>query len=778
MKLGFYCFLFAIWTGLILWLAAPMYAGSASYSQEGNEAAATATEVSTYDSITDIVGPNDQFDWFIIDTGYGAQAGGEIVVTCFEPGLAVRLYQRTSGVDTQLSEKSTSENIHQIIFDLDSMSVYTGTFLLRVTYYSANATAHPYNADFSIYAEGCLTDYNNSAATAYELSLGTSASEYICADDPVDWYKINVSSSDDGAVLALIGDIDSVNMKVMSGLTKPATQVYRGSAGSTADAFYTIDMSTLGKGTYYIVIESNPYDDATHFYTLYYATKSYLGLPSDYALPHYVLNPDPTVHYDWEKNYPWEKNPPIALGPWPRIGGNPANNNLTARPGPMNPSSYWDKQLTMKGSTFKVDVGQLVDTKGKINLESLLKSQIPSITTSFENLTPEPMIDSANGVIIASGTKDYGDLIKKVTVYGIDAKEGDILWTLDEVSSNGQLLLGPHGTFYTPGGGKLGLTGDSGISCVSSTLGDVIWSVDSPRTIIELNALNGTYFIGSDGETIRAYSYKDGSVGWSWAEKGKAAPRSLASDGAGNAYGNIAGTLYKFDSSGTLRYRSLVAAVDSKLPMNSKTVCGPGGRVYMADTRGNIYCCKGGDGTKLWSYPKEANTILEKDNFGLDLGGVEFGGVRLDFGDILDLGDVGDLVNAKDLGDLGDFGDINTIIKQFDKLDMVRDMACTPSGYLVAAFRKRLIVLDINGNLVAERKLDLPIGSGLTVDGSGVIYIGMPTSSKTYRLEAMDYKLNTIWTMDNTGQGSRMIIDMNGRCYTLGGDNVLHCFGQ
>jgi hypothetical protein len=767
MKIKMYILSFAVWVAICILASRPIDAGIVTITGNDN-GAASATQVSTFDCAIDIVGPNDQFDWYIIDTGAGYQTGGDITVTCFEPGLAVRLYQRVGGTDTQISEKSTSANITRIIFDAYSLSLLPGTFLVRVTYYSANPVDHKYHISFGIYSEGCNPDTNDNAAAAYELSLGTSVADYICADDPSDWYKLRLTSADDGAVLALVGDIGSINLKVMSGLTKPATQVFRGSAGGTYDALFIIDMNTLSKGDYYAIVEIDPSDTSTHAYSIYYATRSYLGLSSESKLPNFILGPKGLLNYDWEKNYPWEKTPPIDLGPWPRIGGNPANNDLTAYTGPNSPQTIWEKELKMTGSVITIDALSLLTSEGKVTLDDLLRTQIPSLSLSLENSTPEPLLDSANGIIIASGTKDYGDFIKKVTVYGVDINDGAVLWSLNEVSSNGQLLLGPNGTFLTPGGGTVGLTGDTGISCVSTGLGKALWSVDSPRTTIEINALDETRFVASDGETIRAYFFDDGSVSWSWSEKGKPAPRSLATDGLGNTFGNIGGYLYKFDSSGTRRYRAQVAPVEADIPVNSKTIIGPSGKVFMSDSRGTIYCCKGSDGSILWTYPP-AGTKDDKA-LGIDLGGITIGGVELKFGDLGNLGSA--------LGNVGDIiGETKNILKMFKKLDLAKDLAMTPNGYLVAAFRKRIIVLDTNGKLIAERKLDQPIGSGITIDGAGVIYIGTPKDDGTYCIEAMDHTLTTIWSVDNLGTGSRLVIDSNGLCYHLSGKNMLYCIG-
>jgi len=767
MKVKTYILGLALWVVFCILASRPINAGIVPLTGS-DDGAATATQVSTYDCAINVVGPSDQFDWYILDIGAGYQAGGDITVTCFEPGLAVRLYQSVSGTDTQISEKSTSANIHQIIFDMFSLSLVPGTFLVRVTYYSANPVDHKYHISFGARPEGCMTDTNDSAATAYELSLGTSASDYICADDPSDWYKVSVTSADDGAVLALVGDTGSINLKVLSGLTKPATQVFRGSAGGISEALFVFDMNTMSKGDYYAVVEVDPADISTHVYSIYYATRSDLGLSDEFKLPNFIMMPKPILNYDWEKNYPWEKSPPIDLGPWPRIGGNPANNNLTTYAGPNAPEPLWEKELKMTGSVISIDALSLLTSEAKVTLDDLLRTQIPSLSTSLENLTPEPLLDSANGIIIASGTKDYGDFIKKVTVYGVDVNDGSVLWSLNEVSSNGQLLLVPNGTFLTPGGGTVGLTGDTGISCVSTGLGKVLWSVDSPRTVIEINALDETRFVASDGETIRAYFYTDGSVSWSWSEKGKPAPRSLATDGLGNTFGNIGGYLYKFDSSGTRRYRALVAPVEADIPVNSKTVIGFGGKVYMSDSRGTIYCCKPSDGSILWTYPPEGSK--EKKDFGLDLGGITIGGVELKLGDLSGLSSV--------LGNVGDVvGNAKDILKMFKKLDLAKDMAMMPNGYLVAAFRKRIIVLDTNGKLIAERKLDQSIGSGITTDGAGAIYIGTPKDDGTYRIEAMDHTLTTIWSVDNLGTGSRLVIDTNGLCYHLSGKNILYCIG-
>jgi hypothetical protein len=101
----------------------------------------------------------------------------------------------------------------------------------------------------------------------------------------------------------------------------------------------------------------------------------------------------------------------------------------------------------------------------------------------------------------------------------------------------------------------------------------------------------------------------------------------------------------------------------------------------------------------------------------------------------------------------------------------VVDMALMPNGYIVVAYRKKIFVLDADGGEVAKRGLDGPIGGGLTTDASGAIYASIPGKDGEYHLEAMDYKLNTIWTADNTGACSRPAIDPNGFCYAINAEN-------
>jgi len=99
------------------------------------------------------------------------------------------------------------------------------------------------------------------------------------------------------------------------------------------------------------------------------------------------------------------------------------------------------------------------------------------------------------------------------------------------------------------------------------------------------------------------------------------------------------------------------------------------------------------------------------------------------------------------------------------------------NGYVVVAYRKKLFVLDANGREIAKRGLNSPIGGGLTTDDAGAIYASLADEEGVYYLEAMDHKLNTSWTVPDTGASSRPAISPSGLMYIVNNENQVVCVG-
>lgn len=716
-------------------------------TSDGNNDADNARVVYPLQGFIDCVGPNDTFDFYVFDTGNGSLLGGSVYLYCAEPGLAARLYQRTMSGDVQIAERGTKEDIHSIVFDSNALSLVPGTYMLRVTYYSAFAGDHTYHVNFGLYTDGYPADYNDTYAQAELVDLSSPVMGTVCSYDPVDWYRFDVTSDYDGYALVLENMVNDARLTVYDGNSSSLVKLFESTAGYGADALYAFEISTTGPGTYYLSVESSAVDPVGQPYA--FGLVSYDGyIEAGYSYNPKLINvPGAPSVTGWRAKFPWQQNKAVNLGPWARIGGNPANNGLTAYKGPMNPSLRWDSQLSSKGK-IKIDPMKLLD-EGSISVEDILSGVIPYFTPSFQRIISEPVIDATSGVMIAAAIEEYIEVLQQETFSGVSMEDGSVLWTLPGIASHGQLTLGPNGVFLLPGGGGAGVTGNTGISCYSAALGDLLWSIDTGKPTLDINIVNRDIFVAGDGDMVRGYSMKDGRVKWSTIGPGKPGPRSLATDDAGNTYGNFEGWLYRYNADGSFAYKRQIAAVDDDIPIFSKTVLGADGRLFISDSRGTIYCCKTSDGSLIWQYPEE------KDNtFGL--------------GDLAELLDI-------EIGD--DVEKAQEYLKYIQKPALVVDMAILPNGNVVVAYRKKIFVYDTNGKQIAKRNLHSPIGGGLTTDGAGAIYASLADEEGEYHLEAMDHKLNTIWTVPGTGATSRPAIAPNGILYVVNNENQVVCVG-
>jgi hypothetical protein len=721
---------------------------SAQSTPDGNEAAATATEVYPLQSVIDWVGPNDQFDWYTIDIGSWTSIAGDITVTCAEPGLAVRLYLSSTAGDTLVAEKSSSANTTQFSFPGTSLSY--GTYLLRVTYYSSNAVDHQYHVNFGVYPTGSLMDSDNDPMSARTVYDGYPLTGNVGGTDVQDWCAFSVTTAYDQSVIQLENTVGSIFLSVYDIGTSSSNLLYKQAATGNASAQFQIDLSAHSVSGYVFAVEATPGDIAVHDYTVSIVPDTSLHDSTVIANPEIIDVQNAISATGWRTGFPWQATAPVDLGPWPLVGGNPAGNCLTKYSGPMDPSVQWRTALTVKGEKIKLDPMELLD-EGTLSLDDLLAGQLPYFIPSFQRVISEPLIDYANGVIVAGASKTIIEVLTQESFMGVGIADGTELWSLHGVSSNGQVIIAPGGKLLVPGGGEAGVTGSTGISCYSTTLGTLLWERDTPDPVLDLAIIHSLRFIAGDGKAVRAYSLVDGDWEWSYTDPAGPNPRALVTDDNGDIYGNNEGFLYKINQSGAQVFKRQIAVIDDNIPIYSKTVLGPTGKVYISDSRGTVYCCKTSDGSLIWQWPK----------------------AKSGDGGLLDLGELGELFDIE-MPDLGEYGNALQLI---NKPMLVVDMALMPNGYLVVAYRKKIFVLDASGNEKAKRGLDSPIGGGLTTDASGAIYASISDKDGVYFLEAMDYKLNTIWKTADTGSCSRPAIDPNGFCYAVNSDNEVICIG-
>jgi len=121
-------------------------AASGGAAPEGNETANTATQVGYTDAISNVVGPNDQFDYYVFSVPNGNELGGTIRLNSPEYGTVVRL----SGPDGNIFTGNTTDNSLPVVFNIPKGPVPNGSYYVRVTFWSSGQYDHHYKLTFGI----------------------------------------------------------------------------------------------------------------------------------------------------------------------------------------------------------------------------------------------------------------------------------------------------------------------------------------------------------------------------------------------------------------------------------------------------------------------------------------------------------------------------------------------------------------------------------------------------------------------------------------------------
>jgi hypothetical protein len=143
---------------VLLCLISMMNAAAASQGTaqpEGNETAATATPVEYASTVSNAVGPDDQFDYYVFKVPDGAILGGYVRLSSPVKGTVIKI----TGPDGQLYQANTTDNTLPVVFTIPVRPVTAGNYYARIGFWSAEAYDHSYTLTFDI------IDYNQVKAT-------------------------------------------------------------------------------------------------------------------------------------------------------------------------------------------------------------------------------------------------------------------------------------------------------------------------------------------------------------------------------------------------------------------------------------------------------------------------------------------------------------------------------------------------------------------------------------------------------------------------------------
>ncbi len=249
---------------------------------DGNNSTADATIITSTETVSDYVCPADLWDFYKFEVKQGESLSGTVTFMADQTGTTFRI----SGPSGTLIEKGSTDTQRILTANLDSSTLTAGTYYLRVGFYSKYASDHSYSITMNLLHSGgggsspgtggrgssgaqggCAPDNNESPSTAGEIYIDTMAPGWVCGEDPLDLWHLDVPDSVELAgSLTVTAESGDVILQLQD-----SNQAILAEA-ETVDGRLTLGLGSnapvLVPGDYYIAVMSSPGFERDVYYTI------------------------------------------------------------------------------------------------------------------------------------------------------------------------------------------------------------------------------------------------------------------------------------------------------------------------------------------------------------------------------------------------------------------------------------------------------------------------------------------------------------------------------